>query len=220
MAKAKKPKKMLAVFGRCRRVGRWRLAAKSVVLAAFGTCFLDLRDAHIDGDEPISMKLTVVIGSVRILLPSGAEILPSGMVVLADARVDVPPAEDSHFPLLEIEWTCVLGRLRVLSADVLQEGDDEPGDWRFWRKGRSRDQQGAAPAEAETPTPEPAAGNPAPIDALAAPAIEPGSVDEPRTDEIAPAAGAPGTGESVPAVTDTGTPDTPDADAEAALTTA
>lgn len=136
MAKAKKqPKKMLAVFGKCRRVGRWRLAMKSVVLAVFGTCFLDLREAVLDGDDPIQMKLTVVFGSVRILLPSGAEILPSGMVVLADSRVEVPPADDSPFPLLEMEWTCVMGRLRVVSADVMQADDEYPTfNWMFWKR--------------------------------------------------------------------------------------
>ena len=57
MAKPK-PTKMLAVFGRCRRLGIWKIASKSTVLALFGLCHLDMRFSTAEGD-----KLAVIFES-------------------------------------------------------------------------------------------------------------------------------------------------------------
>ena len=126
MAKAK-PTKMLAVLGRCRRTGRWRVAAKSQVLAVLGTCSLDMRRSFVESDDQLKMKVTVVFGSATFLLPHGAEVRPSGVSFLASSLVDVPEHEDeSELPTLDIEWICMFGRLRIITEEALMEQVAEP----------------------------------------------------------------------------------------------
>lgn len=121
MAKSK-PTKMLAVLGRCRRGGRWQPAAKSSVLAVLGDCYLDMRKALVDEEQPVKFQVTVCLGSVTFIVPPGVEIRPSGMSILASSRVAVPTADETGFPLIEVEWTCILGRIRIISSESL--GDE------------------------------------------------------------------------------------------------
>ncbi|MGH1492873.1 MAG: hypothetical protein ACRBK7_26345 [Acidimicrobiales bacterium] len=116
MAKSK-PTKMLAVLGRCRRGGRWQPANRSSVLAVVGDCYLDMRKALVDEEQPVKFEVTVVLGSVTFVVPPGVEIRPSGMSILASSKVAVPTAEDSSFPVIEVEWNCILGRIRIISMD-------------------------------------------------------------------------------------------------------
>ncbi|MGF1595949.1 MAG: hypothetical protein ACFCVK_03310 [Acidimicrobiales bacterium] len=122
MAKPK-PAKMLAILGRSRRTGRWRIASRSSVLAFLGSCQLDMRHSDVD-DESLKMKVTVVLGSATFVLPDGAEVRPSGVSLLSVSSVDVPDQDErSELPVLEIEWTVVFGRLRIRTAGA--EASDE-----------------------------------------------------------------------------------------------
>ncbi len=139
------PAKMSAVLGRCRRTGRWRLGARSTVLAVLGSVRLDMRHSFVEGEEPaeLKMKVTVLFGSAVLILPEGAEVRPSGMSLLSAEWVDVPDHPvPSGLPTLEVEWTCVLGRVHVVTGSVLEKAaqekaeekaghdrtDDEPAD--------------------------------------------------------------------------------------------
>ena len=118
------PAKMSAVLGRCRRTGRWRLGARSNVLAVFGSVRLDMRHSFVEGDEPdeLKMKVMVLFGSAVLILPEGAEVRPSGMSFLSAEWVDVPDHPvPSGLPTLEVEWTCVLGRVHVVTGSVLEK---------------------------------------------------------------------------------------------------
>lgn len=116
MAKSK-PTKMLAVLGRCRRGGRWQPAARSSVLAVLGDCHLDMRNALVEPDQPVKFQVTVFLGAVTFIVPPGVEIRPSGMSILASSQVAVPTADETSFPLIEVEWTCILGRVRIIAAE-------------------------------------------------------------------------------------------------------
>ncbi len=105
---------MLAILGRCRRSGRLNLVPRSSVLVLFGTCFLDMQHASVDGDT-FKMKATVAFGDATLILPEGAVVKPSGTGLLAEASVDIPEQDnDATLPTLEIEWTALFGRIRIL----------------------------------------------------------------------------------------------------------
>ena len=126
MAKSK-PTRMLAVLGRCRRTGRWRLASRSTVLALLGVCHLDLRNSFVE-TERIRVKVTVLFGSATFIVPNGAEVRPSGLSLLGGSIVDVPEHEDtSELPTLEIDWISILGRIRIVTEDTI---DVEPAQAR------------------------------------------------------------------------------------------
>ena len=125
MAKSSKQGKMFAILARCQRAGRWLLAPRFSVLAFLGSCRLDLRAAHVDGEKS-KVKVTVFLGSASIMLPQGAEVRPSGLAFLSASSVDVPDAPDSaDLPLIEIEWTAILGRFRIGTEETLDDHDDE-----------------------------------------------------------------------------------------------
>lgn len=123
-----KPTKMLALLGRCRRTGRWRVAQRSQVLAVLGTCNLDMRRSFVDSGDQLKMKVTVVFGSATFLLPEGAEVRPSGVSLLASSLVDVPEHDsECDLPMVEIEWICMFGRLRIVTERSLAQSGAEPG---------------------------------------------------------------------------------------------
>lgn len=116
-----KPAKTLAILGRSKRTGRWRLAKRSNVLAVFGTVHLDMRKSFAEDDDKLKMNVTVLFGSATFILPFGAEVRPSGTSILAGSVVDVPEHDDpSELPTIDIEWTCVLGRLRIVTDTPVQ----------------------------------------------------------------------------------------------------
>jgi hypothetical protein len=118
---------MLAILGRSRRTGRWRLASRTSVLALLGACHLDLRASFVE-DDSLKMKVTVLFGSATFLLPVGAEVRPSGMSVLAASTVDVlEQDETADLPMLEIEWIAILGRIRIIThRDEVPDADVDP----------------------------------------------------------------------------------------------
>lgn len=151
------PAKMSAVLGRCRRTGRWRLGARSNVLAVFGSVRLDMRHSFVEGEEPaeLKMKVTVLFGSAVLILPEGAEVRPSGMSLLSAEWVDVPDHPvPSGLPTLEVEWTCVLGRVHVVTGSVLEKAAQEKAEEKAGHDATGDEPVADAGWEAE---PEPAA---------------------------------------------------------------
>jgi hypothetical protein len=97
------------------------------VLAVLGTCHLDMRRSFVESDGQLRMKVTVVFGSATFLLPDGAEVRPSGVSFLASSLVDVPEHEqEPELPTVGIEWTCMFGRLRIVTEQVLAAPEPEP----------------------------------------------------------------------------------------------
>ncbi|MEM9651597.1 MAG: hypothetical protein AAGA65_05845 [Actinomycetota bacterium] len=179
MAKPK-PTKMLAVLGRSRRTGRWRVASRSSVLSLLGACHLDMTQSFVDDKEKLKMTVQVFLGSATFILPDGAEVRPSGTAVLAASMVDVPDHDDtSDLPTLDIEWTCIFGRIRILSEDAAAQLEAEQQQKRLEKaikKGKASPEiievSEAAPAtKAEAPAveaPAAAAAEPSPATPSAA----------------------------------------------------
>lgn len=125
------PAKIMSIFGGSRRHGRWRVPEKTTVLALFGRCVIDLRDATADADD-IRINATSVFASVLILVPDGADVLPSGTAVLASAACLVPPADGSSpLPPVRVESTTVLGKLRI---QVLSDEEAGLPKKRWWQR--------------------------------------------------------------------------------------
>ena len=107
---------VIAVLGRNRRAGRWKVAGHTLVVAAFGACYLDLTRAVVDEeDEDISMSVFVLFGSVSFLFPQGSMIRPSGMALLSSASVDMPLVDEvTDLVPVDLSWTALFSRIRVV----------------------------------------------------------------------------------------------------------
>jgi hypothetical protein len=105
--------RIVSVIGACRRTSRWRVAEDNRVLALFGRCLLDLREAETDGPR-LGFDILSVFASVEIIVPEGSDVQPSGLALLAAAQCEVPPSsEPGPLPPIEIDSVTVFGRLRV-----------------------------------------------------------------------------------------------------------
>ncbi|MEM7036579.1 MAG: hypothetical protein AAF570_06315 [Bacteroidota bacterium] len=199
MGKKAKPAKTLAILGRNRRTGRWRLAKSSSVLAVFGSCLLDMRHSFAEDDDELKMTVLTVCGSARILLPEGAEVRPSGTAVLASSIVDVPEHDDpADLPTLEIEWLSILGRLRIVTDRAEELEDAEAPTAAEAEPAPTTTVAAATPAPEPAPVAEPAP-EPAPTSAPAAePAAEPAPEPAPTSAPAAEPAAEPAATELAP----------------------
>lgn len=164
MAKKGTTAKMLAVLGRSRRTGRWRVAKTTNVLALLGACKIDMSDAVID-DEQLKMKITVLFGSASIVLPEGALVQPSGISFLSSSIVDVSDdVPEGDVPTISVECMTVFGRSRIRHPNQEAASEEQVPDEVAPLAGSDDDPPGAPAGEADTaePTaPEPADTEPA-----------------------------------------------------------
>ncbi len=118
--------KVIAVFGRTVRAGRWKVADDSLVIAIFGRCVLDLTRAYVDedADDELSMSVFSLFGSVSIVLPPGCDVEPSGVAIASSSEVRIPsekPRDVTREVLapFDISFIALFAKVRV--AEVAPE---------------------------------------------------------------------------------------------------
>lgn len=123
--------KLTAIFGTCRRVGRWKVAKRSEALIIFGRCHVDFRDAYADPeDESISLKIMCLFGSATVTLPEGASVQPSSVSVLSSSRFEVDPSgPTADLPPVVLVSTTIFGRCHAATAQEAEELTDPLEDW-------------------------------------------------------------------------------------------
>lgn len=122
---AKSAARFIAVLGRTRRVGRWKVSDANQVIAILGKCHLDLTEAFVDDEaEEVSMSVLTIFGSVSMLLPEGSKVRPSGIAVLAADAIDLPTTDEvTALAPLNLTWAALFARVRV--TQEVAEADAE-----------------------------------------------------------------------------------------------
>ena len=116
--------KVIAVFGRTVRTGRWKVAEDSLVIAVFGRCVLDLTRAYVDEeDDDLTVSVFSLFGSVSILLPPGCDVEPSGISIAASSEIEIPSdkPEDITSEVLapfDISWFALFAKVRIVEAQL------------------------------------------------------------------------------------------------------
>jgi hypothetical protein len=114
--------KVIAVFGRTVRAGRWKVAEDSLVIAFFGRCVLDLTRAYVDeDDDDLTVSVFSLFGSVSILLPPGCDVEPSGVSIAASSEIEIPsdkPVDITNEVLapFDISWFALFAKVRIVEA--------------------------------------------------------------------------------------------------------
>lgn len=155
--------KVVAVLGRNRRLGRWRVAGHTLVVAVFGTCQLDLTRALIDEeDEAVELVVFALFGNVTVHLPQGTDVQPSGIAIASSASLNMDQADvrQAGAPL-SLEWTTLFSRLRVTEEQGLPPAPSVPvaqnqPELAFELEGEA-EPEAEVPAEPEAPAAEPRA---------------------------------------------------------------
>ena len=147
--------KVVAVLGRNRRLGRWRVAGHTLVVAVFGTCQLDLTRALIDEeDEAVELVVFALFGNVTVHLPQGTDVQPSGIAIASSASLNMDQADvrQARAPL-SLEWTTLFSRLRVTE----EQDSTPPSSVPVAQTQPELAFEGEAEPEAEVPAAEPPA---------------------------------------------------------------
>lgn len=124
---AKSAARFIAVLGRTRRVGRWKVSDANQVIAILGKCHLDLTEAFVDDEaEEVSMSVLTIFGSVSILLPEGSQVCPSGVAVLAVDAIDLPTTDEvTALAPLNLTWAALFARVRVTQEVAEADGENQ-----------------------------------------------------------------------------------------------
>lgn len=106
---------MVSLLGEQRHSGRWRLPARTTVVAVIGETELDLRNAVIEAPE-VSITTVGLIGEHRFLVPPGVEVEVSGFVLLGSRRIDAGPvAPRPGTPKVRVRVFGLIGEVSVQS---------------------------------------------------------------------------------------------------------
>lgn len=104
---------VVAIMGSATRTGHWRLAGRSNVVTVMGEAEIDLRQAVIETPE-IELRLWLMMGEQRVIVPEGVEVEVSGLVVMGERRVDVTPVRPRPgVPRLHIKVVGMMGEVRI-----------------------------------------------------------------------------------------------------------
>ncbi len=102
-----------AVFGKERRDGRWVVPESLAVTAIFGEVVLDLREALLQASR-ITLLVTVIGGTVQLIVPEGVAVEMTGTSVLARkvSGSGVPPMPG--VPVIEVRALALAGRIKTV----------------------------------------------------------------------------------------------------------
>lgn len=108
-------RRMIAIMGEAKRIGRWRIGSRASAVAVMGACEMDLRAAELQGAD-IEITAVAVMGEVKIIVPDGVEVDLDGIAVMGGKRVRLA---DVRFipggPLLRVRAYTLMGNVQVES---------------------------------------------------------------------------------------------------------
>jgi hypothetical protein len=122
-----------ALFTTAERRGRWVVPGMMTCVAAFGEVVIDLQEAVLQ-DRHVVLTVYALFGRVRLIVPSGVEVVMNGRNILASQRGGtarrVPVS--SEIPVVEV-------RGYLAASEVLARTPPRPSRWRnFLPGGRPR----------------------------------------------------------------------------------
>jgi hypothetical protein len=108
------PVRLISIFSRTERRGRWRAPEAIGTVNVFGHTELDLRQAVLPGKE-ISIRAVCVFGDVRITVPPEMHVIDTGWALFGGR--EMPPDTDEsaapEAPVLRINGVSVFGLATV-----------------------------------------------------------------------------------------------------------
>jgi hypothetical protein len=120
----RRPKRLtLALFGRFRRRGRWRVPRRTFVLSTFADIDFDVREADVE-HPVVTIVVFALLGNVDLYIPEGLE-LDVGGLVLGGHRRDWGPELPAGrgTPLIRIRVLTLLGTVDVWRVPAGTTGD-------------------------------------------------------------------------------------------------
>ena len=121
-----------AFFGTEERYGRWVVPSVVTCSAVFGEAVIDLREALLQ-DRHVVLNVYAVFGRIRLIVPSGVEVVMKGTGIVGRQRGGTARAvpADPDVPVIEI-------RGYLIASEVLVRTPPRPRRWLpRWRRALS-----------------------------------------------------------------------------------
>lgn len=117
-----------ALFSTVKRGGRWVVPHTVTCVAVGGEVVLDLREALLQ-DRHVVLNVYAVFGRIRLVVPSGVEVVMNGTEILGRQRGAtarrVPTS--SEVPVIEV-------RGYLAASEILARTPPRPRRWPRWRR--------------------------------------------------------------------------------------
>ncbi len=105
----------VCIMSDTKRNDRWRVEGKTRALVVMGSCTLDLRRASLSGDE-VEIDAHVVMGSVKIIVPRGAEVELGGLTIMGNKKCKFDPQPGAPgAPFVRIGGFVLMGSVDILA---------------------------------------------------------------------------------------------------------
>ncbi len=119
---------MIAILGSSENRGRFRIGSRVNIIAAVGSCELDLREASIT-ESHITIRVFTLVGSAEITVPEGIDVDMGGFSLLGSRSLHVSAEPLPGSPLITIKAYSILGsveaRSRSRRSRALRELDED-----------------------------------------------------------------------------------------------
>ncbi|WP_018634896.1 DUF1707 SHOCT-like domain-containing protein [Parafrankia elaeagni] len=119
---------IVSLLGDGRRLGRWRMARRTLVVNVLGNWTLDLRGAlpadQALADRALDLRFVSLIGDLTLTVPDGVTVETTGLVVLGDQQVDLAGIrERPGMPRVRVRLACLIGDVRITSGSRVGRPD-------------------------------------------------------------------------------------------------
>jgi hypothetical protein len=119
---AGKAKWLIAVMSGIERKSRWRLTARTNVVAVMGGAHLDLRNAELESAES-RITIVAVMGGTDVIVPEGIRVEVDGFAFMGGKTVRLSEAEPlPDAPFIRIRVVAVMGGVNVRSKGGARRG--------------------------------------------------------------------------------------------------
>ena len=110
--------RMLAIMSSTRRVGRWSVPRDLHVFAVMSDTRLDLTNAVLPVGGAVTIEVTAVMASFRIIAPPGMQIINEMHSIMSDVRnsVDEPPpggVASGRVPVIRVTGTAFMSEVKM-----------------------------------------------------------------------------------------------------------
>ncbi|MEU8269220.1 DUF1707 domain-containing protein [Sphaerisporangium sp. NPDC049002] len=122
----------VAVMGDTKRRGKWRVDQEIGAVAVMGDVTIDLREAEVRSNE-VDIVATVMMGSVKIIVPDGVDVDLSGVAIMGDKKVNVleaPPGQ--NVPVIRVRAYVLMGDVKVIGDSRAKPINRVRAAWNEW----------------------------------------------------------------------------------------
>ncbi|MEX5633759.1 DUF1707 SHOCT-like domain-containing protein [Parafrankia sp. FMc2] len=119
---------IVSLLGDGRRLGRWWMARRTLIVNVLGNWTLDLRGALLAdqalADRALDLRFVSLIGDLTLTVPDGVTVEATGLVALGDRQVDLAGIrERPGMPRVRLRLACLIGDVRITSGSRVGRPD-------------------------------------------------------------------------------------------------